>query len=64
MTATLLTRAMGLFGRPGPATTEKVPAKVARKPPAAFHAVTVMPGPRCCTPARQVKGKRLLTMLK
>lgn len=55
-----LTKARGLLGLAAPAGAP-TPAAGAKKGNAAYHAVTVVPGPRCCDEARQLKGKRFLS---
>jgi hypothetical protein len=51
-----LKKAKGLFGRE--AEPKPVPAK---KPANLYHAVSIMPGPRCCAAARDLVGQRFLS---
>ena len=62
MASSFLRRAKDLLG------LQTQPAKVAdsilpapKKPPASWHAVTIVAGPRCCEAARKVEGKRFLS---
>lgn len=50
-------RAKALFGRAEP---EAKPATV-RKPVSAWHAVTIVPGPRVCAAASELRGHRFLS---
>jgi hypothetical protein len=53
----LLEKAKGLFGKPSAATT----STPKRKPPAAFHAVSIATGPGCCAEVRRLRGQRFLS---
>ena len=53
----LLEKAKGLFGKPAPAQ----PSMAKRKPPAAFHAVSIVTGPGCCGAVIALRGKRFLS---
>jgi hypothetical protein len=56
-----LTKARGFLGLAAP-DSAPAPATGARKAAgAAHHAVSVVPGSRCCEPARQLRGKRFLS---
>jgi len=55
-----LTKARGFLRMAAPEATPE-PAAATRKTNAAHHAVTVVPGPRCCEEARQLRGKRFLS---
>lgn len=66
MAASFLQRAKDLIGLPGAKPDAKPdvrkPATVFPKQAAtSHHAVSVAPGPRCCTAAREIKGKRFLS---
>jgi hypothetical protein len=53
----LLDKAKGLFGKQTPATRQAPK----RKPPAAFHAVSIATGPGCCGAVVRLRGKRFLS---
>jgi len=55
-----LTKARGFLGMAAPEATP-APASGSRKANATHHAVTVVPGPRCCEESRQLRGKRFLS---
>jgi hypothetical protein len=56
-----LTKARGFLGLAAPESAP-APATGARKPTgAAHHAVSIVPGSRCCEEARQLRGKRFLS---
>lgn len=65
MAGSLLDRAKGLLGLGGrPAAEEKpgTPAGAAvKKPPAAHHAVSIVPGSRCCAAVHALEGRRFLS---
>ena len=62
MASSFLDRARGLLG------LQKQPSKVAdsvvpagKRPPATWHAVSIVAGPRCCAAARELDGQRFLS---
>ena len=55
-----LTKARGLLGLAAPESTP-APATGAKKAVAAHHAVSVVPGARCCEEVRQLRGTRFLS---
>jgi hypothetical protein len=57
---TLISRARGLFGRSVADEPKADAAKPVRKS-TAFHAVSIMPGPRCCAMARDLRGQRFVS---
>lgn len=57
---TLIARARGLFGRSVADEPKADAGKPVRKS-TAFHAVSIVPGPRCCAPARELVGRRFLS---
>ena len=58
MAATFFARAKGIFGSPAP---EPAKPAVAVKKPVSHHAVSIAPGQRCCTGARELRGQRFLS---
>ena len=60
MAATLFARARGLFGTPTPSAEPAKPAAPVKKT-SAHHAVSIATGPRCCAPARELRGQRFLS---
>lgn len=56
MVGELFKKAKGLFGR-------EVESRLApvKKPPSTYHAVAILPGPRCCAAARDLTGQRFLS---
>jgi len=50
-------KAKGLFGRE--AEPKPVPAKKPASP--SYHSVSIMPGPRACAAAHQLRGQRFLS---
>jgi hypothetical protein len=62
MAATFLNRARGMLGLPDPSTVTAKPAlQPVKKPPTTWHAVSVVPGSRCCAAAKQLEGQRFLS---
>jgi hypothetical protein len=59
--ATLIARAKGLFGLPTPSTEKAKPSAPVKKPVNRFHAVSIVPGPRCCAAARELRKERFLS---
>ena len=59
MAASLFARARGLLGLPEPSAAPVQP--VAKKKAATHHAVSIATGPRCCAPARELRGQRFLS---
>jgi hypothetical protein len=57
MASALLNKAKAMFGR----EAAEPPAAVPRKPVNLYHAVTIAPGPRACTAARELRGRRFLS---
>jgi hypothetical protein len=55
-----LTKARGFLHLAAPEATP-APASGAKKPSTAHHAVSVVPGPRCCDEARRLRGQRFLS---
>ena len=60
MAATLFNRARGLLGIAKPAETPARAAPVKKKI-TAHHAVSILPGPRCCAEAKALRGHRFLS---
>jgi len=52
-------KAKSLFGRE--AEPKPAPAPAKKKPPNRYHAVSIMPGPRCCAAARDLIEQRFLS---
>jgi hypothetical protein len=55
-----LTKARGLF-RPAAPEAPASPAANAKKPATTHHAVSIVPGPRCCAQAQELRGQRFLS---
>ena len=60
MAASFIARAKGLLGLPNPSDEPGQPVAQPRKP-ASHHAVSIATGPRCCGPARALRGERFLS---
>jgi hypothetical protein len=56
----ILTKARG-FLRMATPEASPAPANGARKASTAHHAVSILPGPRCCDEARGLRGKKFLS---